>query len=102
VHSWTAEEATTSRKDVRAERSGLTHGFRMVANLAEVEFARMQFLACYSSSQGFTNYRGGHTYPEHGLIVEFLYLCSLWRQGPPLGRRPRPKNAVPSEEENSS
>jgi hypothetical protein len=23
------------------------------------QFARMQFSACYSSSQGFTNYRGG-------------------------------------------
>lgn len=66
------------------------------------QFARMQFSARYSSSQGVTNYRGGRAEPEQGLLDEVLYLHSLWRQGPPPGRRFRPENAVPSEEENSS
>lgn len=63
----------------------------------------MQSSARYSYSQGFTNYRGGRDDVEQGQIDEVLYLHSLFKQGPPPGRRrPRPENAAPSEEGKSN
>lgn len=55
------------------------------------------------SSSRFTNYRGGRADVEPGLIDDVLFLHSLFRQGPPPGRRrSRPENAVASEEGKSN